>query len=178
MDSQQRSRVFLTLGSNLSPEQNLPAAIQLLNSTADVRVVKVSQVWESAPVGFLNQPAFCNAAVLIETCRSPRELKFSVLRQIEDRLGRVRDPANKNGPRTIDLDIGFFGNSVIAEENLIIPDPDIPQREFLATPLAELDADYVHPVLGQTLAELAASIRTPGCLIRRPDLILKTGNFF
>lgn len=172
MASHRSCRVFLTLGSNLSPEENLPAAILLLNSTVDVRVVKVSQVWESAPVGFLNQPAFCNAAVLIETCRTPRELKFSILRQIEDRLGRVRDPANKNGPRTIDLDIGFFGDSVIAEENLIIPDPDIPQREFLATPLAELDADYVHPVLGQTLGEIAASIRTANCLRLRPDLIL------
>ncbi|MEW4489866.1 2-amino-4-hydroxy-6-hydroxymethyldihydropteridine diphosphokinase [Thalassoglobus sp. JC818] len=163
-------RVFVTLGSNISPEENLPAAVRQLRHFA--KVVRVSSVWISSPVGFLDQAAFANAAVLVETNLSARDLKFQVLRTIESNLGRVRDPSNKNGPRTIDLDIAFFGDAVITEDGLTIPDPDIPGRPFLSRPLCELDPEFVHPQLNITLRELDAQVPGRGDLKRSDDIVL------
>lgn len=166
------TEVFLTLGSNIAPEIHLPMAVKQLRQVPQSNVVRVSKVWESAPIGFLDQAAFCNAAVLFETGLSARELKFDVLRDIEDQLFRVRDPGNKNGPRTIDIDIALFGHALISEFDLMIPDPDIPEREFLAVPLAELSPGFVHPAVGKTLQQIADEVPSTDQFKFRADIVL------
>ncbi|WP_437206563.1 2-amino-4-hydroxy-6-hydroxymethyldihydropteridine diphosphokinase [Planctomicrobium sp. SH664] len=163
------SRVFVALGSNIDPERHLPAAVRKLRSIA--RVLKVSSVWESEPVGYLQQARFCNAAVLLTTDLPPERM-HSLLRRIESDLGRVRDPDNKNAPRTIDLDIAIYEDVVVSTPLLTIPDPAIRDRPFLAVPLAELDANFWVPLTGHTLGELA--LLSPGRdqLVPRPDLNL------
>jgi len=147
-------RAFLALGSNIAPEENLPAAVRLLAAFGTVR--KVSSVWETLPVGFTDQPNFLNAALLLETDLSARDLWLDAIRKIEQSLHRVRDRHNRNAPRTIDIDIALFNRNVLTIEHRRIPDPDLLERPFLAIPLAELDPDYVHPQTGQTLSGIAA----------------------
>ncbi len=147
------ARVFLSLGSNIEPEKNLPAAVRELERYGTV--VKVSQVWQSAAVGWSEQADFLNAAVLIETSFSLADLRNVAINAIEAKLRRVRDPNNKNAPRTIDIDIALYNRDVIEIDGRRIPDPDIISRPFVAVPLAELDVDYVHPETGTTLREIA-----------------------
>ncbi|TWT57063.1 2-amino-4-hydroxy-6-hydroxymethyldihydropteridine pyrophosphokinase [Thalassoglobus neptunius] len=172
-DGPSTHRVFVTLGSNINPQKNLPAAVQQLSEF--VNLLRVSSVWISSPVGFLDQPEFANAAVLVETNLSPRDFKFQVLREIESNLGRVRDPSNKNGPRTIDLDIAFFGNSVICEEGLVIPDQEISELPFLSRPLCELDPEFVHPQLNIRLRDLDEQVAGQGDLKRSDSIDLLDG---
>ena len=166
------SQVLLALGSNIAPETNLPLAVELLKGNDLLTLLEASSVWESKPVGDTNQAPFCNAAVRVLTYLSPRELKYDVLRAVEKRLHRVRDPLNKNGPRTIDIDIALFGDQVIQEEGLVVPDPEIPERPFLATPLAEVGGDLIHPLLHLSLTEIAKSVKHENQLKRCPDLII------
>lgn len=152
-----RRRVLLALGSNVAPESHLPWAVDEL---ADLGVVGArSRVWESAPVGYADQPRFLNAAVRLETSLAPRELR-AALRRLEARLGRVRDPENRNGPRTIDLDIALYEEFVpeMDERSDVAPDPELSRRSFLATPLAELAPRLVVPELGKSLEELAREL--------------------
>lgn len=101
---------------------------------------------------------FLNAAARIETSLSPRDLKFGVLRPLEEKLGRRRS-ADRYAPRPIDLDIAIFGSLVVDEPDrgLVIPDPEIATCAHLALPLADLEPLFRHPVSGETLAQLAAA---------------------
>ncbi|WP_310820739.1 2-amino-4-hydroxy-6-hydroxymethyldihydropteridine diphosphokinase [Stratiformator vulcanicus] len=159
-------RAFVGIGSNIDPEQNLPAAIELLASHGEI--LAVSRVYETAPVGFTDQADFLNAAVLVATELSPEQFLSDVVGEIETRLGRVRDPENKMGPRTIDLDLALFDDLVGEYAGRTLPDGDIFRYAFLAIPLAELDPDYRHPTDGRTLAEIAASFenRLDGMVLR------------
>lgn len=168
-------RVFLSLGSNIDPETHLLAAVRQLQSHPDLTLVRASTVWESAAVGFADQPRYCNAAVLLETHLPAEALKWHVLRDLESRLGRVRDPKNRNAPRTIDLDIAFYGSQVIDRQGLEVPDPDITSRPFLAVPLAELDPKFVHPVLQLSLREISQSLGGASTLTARSDIDLQRG---
>lgn len=145
-------RVFVAFGSNIAPETNVPRALDLLAAT--VRVVEVSTVYRTAPIGRPDQNPFYNGVFLIETGLEPRSLKFDLLRGIEGRLRRVRT-ADRYAPRTIDLDIALYGNLVVSEPDLAIPDPDITARAFLAAPLAELAPEMVLPGGSETLAQIA-----------------------
>lgn len=151
--------VFVTLGSNIAPEKNLPEAVRLL--AGQVHLVRVSQVYRTAPVGSAGQPDFLNAAVLIETNLPPYNLKFSALRGIEAQMGRVRTE-DKFAARTIDLDLALYGDLVLddAEGGLALPDPDILTRAHVALPLADLDPEFTHPVCGETLRTIADRLRT------------------
>lgn len=163
--------VLIAFGSNISPETNLPEAVRLLPLIKQVKVLKTSSVWQSEPVGFLDQPPFCNAAVSIVTDLKPVDLKNELL-EIEQRLCRVRDPSNKNGPRTIDLDISLFGSMILSGPKLQIPDPEIETRPFLAIPLAEVAENFIHPILDVKLSEIAEQFRGNGDLQQRLDIDL------
>lgn len=163
---------WVSLGSNIDPEQNLPYAVKELAALGVV--LKASMVWQSPPVGDLRQADFCNAAVQLQTGLAVDDLKRK-LRCIETRLGRVRDPENKNAARTIDLDIAFYDDVVCQHEGLCIPDPEIASRPFLAVPLAELDPTFRHPITGKTLAEIAAASGGAACLTPRSEIVLAGG---
>ena len=170
MSSAPVNRAYLVLGSNIDAESNLPAAVAKLAEHG--RVCGASAVWETAPLGFADQPNFLNAAVLLATPLSAIELQEAI-GDIEQSLGRVRDPQNKNAPRTIDVDVALLNRDVLQIEHRRIPDPDILERAFVATVLAELDPDYVHPETGQTLAQIAGSFPpAPSTMLLRPDVIL------
>jgi 2-amino-4-hydroxy-6-hydroxymethyldihydropteridine diphosphokinase len=170
-DAPARNRVFICLGSNIDAETNLPAAVRRLGDYGTV--VAASTVYETLPVKFTAQPNFLNAAVLLETDRSLCDVLDVVVPDVEQALGRVRDPANPNGPRTIDLDVALFNDAMTRIGRREVPHPDIADRAFVAVPLAELDPTYRHPISGETLAAIAARFTiAPDDMRPRPDVNL------
>lgn len=156
MTSNKPDTVYISLGSNIEPQANLVKAIQLLQPSC--RVEKVSSAYITPPQGFANQDDFWNIAVQLLTELSPNTLKHNVLDGIERTLKRVRDPNNKNAPRTIDLDISLWNDEVFdyGEKPWHIPDLDILRFAHVVIPLADIAPDYVHPVEKITLAQIAA----------------------
>jgi 2-amino-4-hydroxy-6-hydroxymethyldihydropteridine diphosphokinase len=143
---------YLSLGSNIEPEQNLAEAVERLAEYG--RIVAASTVWQTTPVGFADQPDFLNAVVLLETPLSAPDLRDLAIARIEADLGRVRTE-NKNAPRTIDIDIMLYNDEVLTMGRRRIPDPEVLERPFVAIPLAEIAPDYVHPETDQALEEIA-----------------------
>jgi 2-amino-4-hydroxy-6-hydroxymethyldihydropteridine diphosphokinase len=161
---------YLALGSNIRPVENLREAVRLLTKYGTIR--RVSRVWESPPADGSGQPHYLNAAVLFDTPLSARALRLDAIASIEESLGRVRVPHDKNAPRTIDIDIALFNRDVLTIDHRRVPDPEIACRRFLTQPLAELDPDYVHPELGITLAEIARQLSAGAALRARDDVRL------
>jgi 2-amino-4-hydroxy-6-hydroxymethyldihydropteridine diphosphokinase len=128
--------------------------VDLLGEEDDVTVIAVSSFRETDPVGVLEQPAFLNGAVAIETDLSPRELLDTLLR-IERQLGRVRD-GTRWGPRTIDLDLLLYDGETVDEPGLRVPHPCLHERRFALEPLAELDPELAIPGAGKVSDLLAA----------------------
>lgn len=143
---------YLSLGSNIEPERNMEAAIELL--ACYTRLVAVSSVWETKPVGLVKQANYLNAAAIIQTAKPANQLKEQTLQKIETVLGRVRQ-ANKNAPRPMDIDIMLFNRQIFNLGHRHIPDPEILERPFVAIPLAEIAPNYIHPETGQRLKEIA-----------------------
>ena len=164
------NQALLSLGSNIEPEKNLPAAVRELSRYGSVR--RVSEVWESPPAGAPGQPDYLNAALLLETPLSARELKETALAAVEAGLGRVRG-ADRFAPRTIDIDIIYFNRDRLRLGRRSIPDPEALERPFVAIPLAEIAPGYIHPETGETLAVIAARFdpKTSG-MRRRNDVVL------
>jgi len=161
------NRVFVSLGSNIKREKNLPAAVRLLREHC--RVLAVSRVYETVPVGLVQQPAFFNAAVMIETELSAFEFREQILGVVEHSLDRVRT-ADKNAPRTIDADITMFNDDVfLMDPEHPIPDPELLKRPHVAVPIADLDPEYLHPETGERLADVAGRL-----LVRQWQLGLHT----
>ncbi|KYG91011.1 2-amino-4-hydroxy-6-hydroxymethyldihydropteridine pyrophosphokinase [[Bacillus] sp. KCTC 13219] len=130
--------VFLSIGTNIGErEANLQQAVQLLQ--AQVEVVKVSSIYETAPVGYTDQPSFLNIAVHVRTTRSATEM-LALCQAIENELGRVRDI--RWGPRIIDLDILLFNQEIIATEHLLVPHPRMYERAFVVVPLVEISESF------------------------------------
>jgi 2-amino-4-hydroxy-6-hydroxymethyldihydropteridine diphosphokinase len=147
--------VHIGIGSNLGDRHNnCLKAITLLEAEG-VKVLKRSSLRETEPWGVKEQPRFMNMAVEAETDMTPREL-LSLLKKIEDQMGRTRTV--RWGPRTIDLDILFYGDMIIREPDLEIPHPLMHARDFVLEPLQEIAAQQVHPLLHRTVAELRAEL--------------------
>lgn len=139
--------VYLGLGSNINPEQNLKRAVDILRKSVSLEAL--SAVWETPPYGSRG-PNFLNAAARIRTPLSSPLLKTLVLRRIEVQLGRIRT-FNKNAARTIDLDVLVYDDRVV--------DPKVWTQVFVALPLAELLPELEHPARGKTLFQVAEELR-------------------
>lgn len=167
-DLNMANMAYLSLGSNIEPADNLKAALELL--AGKTRLLAVSSVWETRPVGLTDQPNFLNAAAIVETDKTAGQLKEEVLATIEQSLGRVRQ-ADKNAPRPIDIDIMLFNRQIFNLGPRHIPDPEVVERPFVAIPLAEIAPDYVHPEQGITLSEIAGGLAVePDVMRLRPDV--------
>lgn len=142
------SNCYIGLGSNLGDrKKNIKSAIGKINQLEKTKVMKISSVIETLPVGGPKQGKFLNAAIEIKTGLSPREL-LVCLQRIEYELGRKR--AVKNGPRTIDLDILLFDDKKINDEDLIVPHQRIKEREFVLMPLKEVSSNLVKRFLNES----------------------------
>jgi len=131
-------RVYVALGSNMGDRAaHLAHARARLAGLPATRLVRVSRVEETAPLGAVPQGPYLNQMVLLETALEPREL-LEQLHAIEAERGRVR--RERWGPRTLDLDIVRYGDRAVREPELTIPHPELPQRDFWQSELAELDA--------------------------------------
>jgi len=142
--------VFLSLGSNVGDRAaNLNAAIERLRTLGEI--VAVSSFYDTEPVGLAAQPWFLNCAVKLDTEKMPKQLLAGIL-DIEQQMGRRR--VQKNGPRTIDIDILLFGNSIIETKGLTVPHIGMHERRFVLEPLAEIAPELRHPVFKRTIREL------------------------
>ena len=150
------SRAVVALGSNLGErENNLQSAVQALAALPHTRILKISAIYETAPVGYAAQPAFLNAVLLLETALSARALLGACL-GIEAAMGRVR--TIRNGPRIIDLDLLLVEGVVMAEEELCLPHPRMGERGFVLVPLTDIFPDG-HPLGFDFSKEMAAVSR-------------------
>ena len=139
-------------GDYPSVEALLEAALSAF-LCAGIRVVRRSGWWRSAAWPDPGAPAYLNGVAIVETPLSPRALLAQLL-DIEAGFGRER--TEPNAARTLDLDLIAYGRRVIDERGLVVPHPRAAVRRFVMGPLAEIAPDWVHPVLGETAAELAA----------------------
>jgi 2-amino-4-hydroxy-6-hydroxymethyldihydropteridine diphosphokinase len=152
------ARIYIGLGSNLGErEALLHSAADML--APDVRVLRSSPIYETAPWGYTDQGAFLNQVVEAETELRPR-LLLVLLKAIEARLGRK--PRMRNGPREIDLDILLYGDEIVNETNLAVPHPGLHERAFILTPLAVLAPQLIIPGQQRSVSELLASLDSGG----------------
>jgi len=156
--SEGSQRAFIGMGSNLGDRRSfLEKASQEISSHPQVRVIRLSSLYETEPVGYLDQGWFLNQVMEIETTLTPEEL-LSFLQGIENKLGRKR--LIRWGPRVIDLDILLYGNLTIESPQLIIPHPRMYERGFVMIPLQEIAPDLIHPDGKTTREHLDMLIRT------------------
>ncbi len=150
--------VVLALGGNLAGDYpSLEALLEAALSSfprAGLRIVRRSGWWRSAAWPDPSQPAYLNGATIVETALSPAAVLAQIL-ALEGEFGRNRGAAN--APRTLDIDLVAYGRQVIDAPGLALPHPRAAERRFVMGPLAEIAPDWVHPTLGRTAAELAAS---------------------
>jgi len=147
--------VYLGLGSNMGDRQdNLDRALDFLSQR--LRIDRVSSVYDTEPVGNVEQPHFLNLVCQVNTRLAPREL-LTLAKSIESKLGRTSGKSNASRP--IDIDILFYGDQVIETPELIIPHPKLAGRAFVLIPLAEIALNLVHPVSGKTVKQLVKEVK-------------------
>lgn len=149
-------RVYLGIGSNLGNKiENIRESIRYLRKIS--KIVKISPVYKTEPVGYKNQDWFLNCVVEIETKLPPLKL-LSFLKTIEKKLKRKR--TIRHGPRTIDIDILLYGNDIIKTKNLIVPHARMHRRLFVLEPLSKLNPKTIHPKLKKSINELKSKIKS------------------
>jgi 2-amino-4-hydroxy-6-hydroxymethyldihydropteridine diphosphokinase len=147
------TQAFISVGSNIDPEDNVKKALNLIRARSTL--INISTIYYNEAEGRPEQPPYYNCVVQIETDLSPLDVKFLLLRPIEEELGRQRT-ADKYAPRTIDLDLIIYDRLAMVTDDFILPEPDILWRTYLAVPLLELAPDMVLPGLGLRLDEVTA----------------------
>ncbi len=145
---------FVALGANLGdPASTVRAAFAALANLPASRVVHCSSLYRTAPVGLADQPEFINAVAELQTDLAPEALLDALL-EIEQRFGRIR--AERNGPRTLDLDVLLYNDQFVELPRLTLPHPRLHLRAFVLLPLAEIAPDLKIPGRGTVAAWLPA----------------------
>ena len=154
-------RIFLGLGSNIGDrERNLRMAVERLTSR-EVRILHISRIYETEPLDYKDQAWFLNQVVEAETTLFPMQLLTRIGR-VERELGRTR--TLRKGPRTIDIDILFYGTAIMETARLEVPHPRIAERRFVLAPLAELAPDLRHPGTHRNVRQMLES--APPAVVR------------
>jgi 2-amino-4-hydroxy-6-hydroxymethyldihydropteridine diphosphokinase len=149
-------RAWIGLGSNLGDKLGyVKKALGMIEGLRETRLVAVSSVYDTAPVGREDQPRFLNAVVEVATALGPAELLGALL-AIEDRCGRVR--RDVWGPRTLDLDLLVYGDVRVSSPDLTVPHPRLAERAFVLVPLAEIAPDLVVPGFDRDVSALVADL--------------------
>lgn len=157
---------YLGLGANLGDRQGAIAqALKELGMLPTITVAAVSSLYQTAPVGVLDQPDFLNAVAEVQTTLAPRPLLAQIL-QVEQQLGRVR--TMRWGPRTIDIDILVFGEMQMEEPDLTIPHPRLAERAFALVPLAEVAPSLCLPGEHETVRKKADRLIAQGNISKLP----------
>ncbi len=150
-------RAYVALGSNLGNKHgNLERALGLLLQRGVV-ILQVSPYIETEPYGVTDQPTFLNGVCCVLTTLTPIELLRTLL-AVEQEMGRVR--LRHWGERNIDLDLIFYDDVIMQTKELVLPHPDMHNRDFVLLPMAEIAPDFVHPVLHQTMQQLKEELLT------------------
>lgn len=144
-------KAFIGVGSNIDPQINIEKALGLIMEYVDV--TGISLFYKTKPLFDRKINDFLNGVWQIKTNLTPEELKFNILKKIEKKLHRKKSK-DKYCSRVIDLDLLLFGNEVIKNEKIIIPDPDVYTRPFIYVPLYELAPDLIFPDTGKPIKEL------------------------
>jgi 2-amino-4-hydroxy-6-hydroxymethyldihydropteridine diphosphokinase len=156
-------RAYIGLGGNEGDVSlNLQAAIAEIGELPETRVVRVSSLYRTAPVGLVEQPDFLNGVVAVDTSLEPADLLDRLL-AIERSLGRTREVPG--GPRTVDLDLLLWGDRVVETPSLRVPHPRMHERAFVLIPLAEIAPHAVHPVLSKSIRELRDALESTSDVI-------------
>lgn len=159
------TEAYIALGSNLGDrELNLLRAIAEVGKLPESRVTALSSFYETSPVGNVNQNAFYNAVLRLSTRLDARSLLTHMLRIEDETFKRVR--TIHQGPRRIDLDLLLYGNRTINEENLVVPHPRMAERRFVLQPLCDIAPDLLHPLIGKTMHELLASLKSDETVVK------------
>lgn len=152
---QQKNRAFIALGSNIEPrDQYLREAMQMVSHQGG-SVRQQSPMYETAPVGYVDQASFLNMVMEIETTLSSMAL-LTICQGIERELGRVR--TIDKGPRTVDLDILLFNDENSDLEKLLLPHPRMHERAFVLVPLCDIAPTLIHPTSGQSMKSLLRNL--------------------
>ena len=151
------NEAFIALGSNMGDKKKyIENAVEELKNEKLCRVLKVSKLIGTEPYGVTDQDEFLNGALKMETLLTPHEL-LELLHRIEQEAGRKR--TRRWGPRTLDLDIIFYGDQIIEEDDLCIPHIDMQNREFVLGPMCEIVPHKRHPVLKETMTEMLVKLK-------------------
>jgi len=147
-------KVFIALGGNVgNVSGNFDIAIQKISAMVGP-VIKQSSLYKTEPWGNKNQDYFLNKVVEVETKQTPAEVLANIL-SIEKMMGRNRNKNDQFAPRSIDIDLLFYGAKIINENHLVVPHPRLHLRNFVLTPLMEIAPDLIHPLLKKSIIDLS-----------------------
>ena len=153
--------VYLSLGSNKGDRVGyIQQATSILDGLDDVSLIRTSAFYESEPWGTDTKNWFVNAMIEVKTSQTPQQL-LETCQKVEAQLGRNREVEGHYGDRTLDIDIIFYGNEIVNDENLTIPHKFFHQRAFTLVPMLELAPDFVHPTLKNTVMQLHDELENP-----------------
>jgi 2-amino-4-hydroxy-6-hydroxymethyldihydropteridine diphosphokinase len=170
MLNETKNTVYLALGSNIGDRfKYILSAIKKIHSTDGCRVISISLIYETLPMGGQNQGKYLNAVIKIETTLLLHAL-FSKLQEIEIELGRIK--RERWGSREIDIDILFYNDLIYSDKVITVPHPELHKRDFVLRPLTDIEPEFFHPVLNKKICDICISDNEKYVIEKIPDKIL------